>query len=129
MPWWSIALRGHEATGPALINAIARSDPIDVCFGPLCGLRSDILRGPRTANRVLTPCRKFAQLLDQVVCLAAQLREGKARRRVGEDARGNRIHAGIARIIGNLRGPNRHGAVDLLGVTRAEQLSPATRTT
>src|SRR5439155_17963417 len=61
------------------------SDPIDVCFGPLCGLRSDISRGPRSANRVLTPCRKFAQLLDHVVCLAAQLREGKARRRGGED--------------------------------------------
>jgi hypothetical protein len=32
----------------------------------------------------------------------------KARRRVGEDALRNRIHVRIARMVGNLHGPNRY---------------------
>jgi hypothetical protein len=40
------------AAGKALTYkiAIGDSDQINFRFGPLCGLKSDILRGPRSAN-------------------------------------------------------------------------------
>src|SRR5258707_15063139 len=34
---------------------IGHSDLINVRFGPLCGLKSDISRGPRSANKTLGP--------------------------------------------------------------------------
>src|SRR5690349_10803591 len=53
---------------------------------------------------------------------------GKARWRIGEHARRNRIHARIAPMIGNLHRPESPQRREMLGVTRAEQSSPGMRT-
>src|SRR5262245_51323102 len=40
---------------------------INVRFGPLCGLKSDISRGPRSATTGLVQCSKYRLLFDHLV--------------------------------------------------------------
>jgi hypothetical protein len=53
-----------------------------------------------------------------------QPRQRKARRRIGEDARRNRIHARIARMVGDLDRPESPQRGDLLGIKPRRAVEP-----
>src|SRR6516225_3714567 len=61
---------------------IGDSDLINVRFGPLCGLKSDILRGPRSAN---SGCEQSQQ--------KKTTRSPRRRRQAAQVARSGRAHA------------------------------------
>ena len=52
--------------------AIGDSDLINVGFGPLCGLKSDISRGPRSARIGLMYCNKRGGLVGYSITSSAR---------------------------------------------------------